>query len=289
MAMELIEEHQCFGGVQYVYAHHALSTQCTMRFGLFLPPQAQQQKVPVLYWLSGLTCTEQNFISKAGAQRLAAELGLALVVPDTSPRGIDLPGDRDHYDFGVGAGFYVDATQKPWSKYYQMATYIREELPALVQQHFPLDEKACGIFGHSMGGHGALTLALKNPTQYRSVSAFAPICAPSQTPWGKKAFAGYLGADQHLWQEYDACALVACRGWPHQRILIDQGAADPFLQEQLKPELFHDACLGADVALNLRLHAAYDHSYYFIASFIDDHLRFHAAALVASHAGDKLI
>lgn len=289
MVMELIEEHQCFGGVQRVYAHYSLSTRCTMRFGLFLPPQAQQQKVPVLYWLSGLTCTEQNFITKAGAQRVAAELGLALVVPDTSPRGIDLPGDHDHYDFGSGAGFYVDATQKPWSRHYQMATYIREELPALLQQHFPIDEKACGIFGHSMGGHGALTLALKNPTQYRSVSAFSPICAPSQSPWGQKAFTGYLGADKHPWQEYDACALLVTQGWPHQSILIDQGTADPFLQEQLKPELFQDACLRADVALNLRLQPAYDHSYYFIASFIDEHLRFHASVLVSPQTGDKLI
>jgi S-formylglutathione hydrolase len=289
MVMELVEEHQCFGGVQRVYTHQALSTQCIMRFGLFLPPQAMVQKVPVLYWLSGLTCSEQNFISKAGAQRLAAELGLALVVPDTSPRGIELPGDHDHYDFGLGAGFYVDAIQKPWSKYYQMATYVSDELPALLQQHFPLDHQACGIFGHSMGGHGALTLALKNPNLYRSVSAFSPICAPSQSPWGQKAFTGYLGTDQHLWLDYDASALVAARGWPHQEILIDQGAADPFLQEQLKPELFQDACARAQVALNLRLHQAYDHSYYFIASFIDDHLRFHASVLVSPHSGDRLI
>jgi S-formylglutathione hydrolase len=255
-------------------------TSCTMRFGLFLPPQAQKQRIPVLYWLSGLTCNEQNFITKAGAQRVAAELGLALVVPDTSPRGIDLPGDRDSYDFGIGAGFYVDATQDPWSKYYKMSTYICEELPRLLQQHFSLDEQACGIFGHSMGGHGALTLALKNPKLYRSVSAFSPICAPSQCPWGQKAFAGYLGTDEKLWKEYDSCELVATKGWPHQSILIDQGTQDPFLQEQLKPELFQEACLDAKVFLNLRMQKGYDHSYYFIATFIEDHLRFHAAQLV---------
>lgn len=194
--MELIEEHSCFGGVQRVYSHLSVATQCSMRFGLFLPPQAQQQNVPVLYWLSGLTCTEQNFITKAGAQRVAAELGLALVIPDTSPRGVVLPGDNDSYDFGLGAGFYVDATQMPWAKHYRMATYIQEELPALLESKAPLDTQACGIFGHSMGGHGALTLALKNPQQYRSVSAFAPICAPSQCAWGQKALTGYLGTDK---------------------------------------------------------------------------------------------
>lgn len=280
MTIELIEEHQCFGGVQCVYTHHSLVAQCTMRFGLFLPPKSERKKIPVLYWLSGLTCTEQNFITKAGAQRIAAELGFALVVPDTSPRGIDLPGDRDNYAFGVGAGFYVDALQKPWSNNYKMATYIREELPQLLQQHVPLDEQACGIFGHSMGGHGALTLALNNPNQYRSVSAFSPICAPSQCSWGQNAFTGYLGTDRHLWQEYDACELVINRGWPHQSILIDQGDKDPYLQEQLKPELFKAACKQAKVPLNLRMHKDYDHSYYFVASFIGDHLRFHASVLL---------
>lgn len=221
--MELIEEHSCFGGVQRVYEHQSLATQCAMRFGLFLPPQAQQKNVPVLYWLSGLTCTEQNFISKAGAQRVAAELGLALVVPDTSPRGVALPGDNDSYDFGLGAGFYVDATQMPWAKHYRMATYIQDELPALLASYVPLDTQACGIFGHSMGGHGALTLALKNPKQYRSVSAFAPICAPSQCAWGKKALTGYLGTDKQLWNQYDACELIRSRGWPYQDILVDRG------------------------------------------------------------------
>nr|WP_172462847.1 S-formylglutathione hydrolase [Legionella steigerwaltii] len=277
--MELIEEHYCFGGIQRVYAHQSDSTQCTMRFGLFLPPHAQKQSVPVLYWLSGLTCTEQNFINKAGAQRIAAQLGLALVAPDTSPRGVNLPGDQESYDFGVGAGFYVDATQSPWSKYYKMSTYVQEELPALLQQHFPLNHQACGIFGHSMGGHGALIFALKYPKQYHSVSAFAPICAPSQCPWGQKAFTGYLGKEKNLWKEYDACELILDRGWPHQHILIDQGTQDPYLKEQLKPELFQTACLKAGVELKLRMHENYDHSYYFIASFIEEHLRFHASLL----------
>ncbi|MCW8442901.1 S-formylglutathione hydrolase [Fluoribacter gormanii] len=279
MALELIEEHYCFDGIQRVYSHQSKVTQCTMHFGLFLPPHAQKQSVPVLYWLSGLTCTEQNFITKAGAQRLAAHLGIALVVPDTSPRGINLPGDRDSYDFGIGAGFYLDATQAPWSKYYNMATYVQEELPDLLLQHVPLNHHACGIFGHSMGGHGALTLALKFPKQYRSVSALAPICAPSQCQWGQKAFTGYLGTDKKQWREYDACELMAERGWPHQCILIDQGVEDPYLKEQLKPELFQAACLKSQVALNLRMHEGYDHSYYFIASFIEDHLNFHASKL----------
>jgi S-formylglutathione hydrolase len=277
--MELIEEHFCFGGVQRVYAHQSAATQCRMRFGLFLPPQAQQQNVPVLYWLSGLTCTEQNFITKAGAQRVAAELGLALIVPDTSPRGVALPGDNDSYDFGLGAGFYVDATQMPWAKHYRMATYIQDELPSLLASLASLDTQACGIFGHSMGGHGALTLALKNPQQYRSVSAFAPICAPSQCTWGQKALTGYLGTDKQLWHEYDACELIRSRGWAHQDILVDQGSADNFLHEQLKPELLQAACAQAGVKLNLRLQQGYDHSYYFIASFIDEHLRFHASRL----------
>ncbi|KTC80343.1 S-formylglutathione hydrolase [Legionella cherrii] len=279
MVIELIEEHYCFGGIQRVYAHQADSTHCTMRFGLFLPPQARKQSVPLVYWLSGLTCTEQNFITKAGAQRIAAQLGLALVVPDTSPRGDNLPGAQESYDFGMGAGFYVDAKQSPWSKYYKMFTYVHEELPHLLQYHFPLDHQACGIFGHSMGGHGALILALTYPKQYRSVSAFAPICAPSQCPWGQKAFTGYLGDDKEQWKEYDACELILAKGWPHQHILIDQGSQDPYLKEQLKPELFQAACLKAGVELKLRMHEDYDHSYYFITSFIEDHLMYHASIL----------
>nr|WP_193392693.1 S-formylglutathione hydrolase [Legionella santicrucis] len=277
--MDLIEEHYCFGGIQRVYTHRSSVTHCVMRFGIFLPPQVHRQCVPVLYWLSGLTCTEQNFITKAGAQRMAAQLGLALVTPDTSPRGVHLPGDQDSYDFGIGAGFYLDATRNPWSKYYQMSTYVCDELPNLLQQYFPLNEQACGIFGHSMGGHGALILALKNPKQYHSVSAFSPICAPTQCPWGQKAFTGYLGKDQKKWKDYDACNLIVERGWPHKKILIDQGTQDPYLQEQLKPELFQNACLNASVDLNLRMQEGYDHSYYFIASFIDEHLIFHASML----------
>lgn len=276
MAFELIEEHLCFGGVQRVYSHQSLVTNCRMRFALFLPPQAEKHKVPVLYWLSGLSCNEQNFITKAGAQRAAAELGIAIVAPDTSPRGVDLPGDSDSYDFGVGAGFYVDATEKPWSKHYRMSTYISEELPSLLNQYYPLDAKCTGLFGHSMGGHGALILALKNPKLYRTVSAFAPICAPMQSPWGQKALIGYLGHDKEAWKNYDACELIEDRGWP-STILIDQGTEDPFLAEQLKPELFQNACLRADVHLNLRMQKGYDHSYYFIESFIEEHLRFHAA------------
>lgn len=279
MTIDLIEEHYCFGGIQRVYAHQSSVNHCMMRFGIFLPPQIHTQCVPVLYWLSGLTCTEQNFITKSGAQRMAAQLGLALVTPDTSPRGVHLPGDQDSYDFGIGAGFYVDATQDPWEKYYQMSTYVCEELPNLLQRYFLLDEQACGIFGHSMGGHGALTLAFKNPKKYRSVSAFSPICAPTQCAWGQKAFTGYLGEDEEQWRGYDACHLIVERGWPHKKILIDQGTQDPYLQEQLKPELFQQACLNASVDLNLRMQEGYDHSYYFIASFIEEHLTFHASLL----------
>jgi len=279
MAFELIEAHRCFDGTQYVYEHPSAITNCTMRFGLFLPPQATQHKVPVLYWLSGLTASEQNFITKAGSQRAASELGLALVVPDTSPRGIELPGDKDDDDFGIGAGFYLDAIKAPWSKHYRMFTYITEELPQLLNQIFPLDEQRTGIFGHSMGGHGALTLALKRPEQYRSLSAFAPICAPAQCPWGQKAFKGYLGEEKETWKNHDACELVLKNRWPHGSILIDQGTQDPFLDTELNPELFQAACLKANVDLNLRWQKGYDHNYYFIASFIDDHLRFHAAKL----------
>ncbi|KTC85980.1 S-formylglutathione hydrolase [Legionella drozanskii LLAP-1] len=279
MSIELVEENRCFGGMQYVYAHPSLVTKCTMRFALYLPPQAKQHKVPVLYWLSGLTSNEQNFITKAGAQRVAAELGLALVVPDTSPRGIELPGDRVSADFGVSAGFYLDAIKEPWSKHYRMFQYITEELPTIVNTHFPLDEERTGIFGHSMGGHGALTIAFKRPQQYRSLSAFAPICAPMHSPWGQKAFKGYLGEDKALWKNYDACELLVEKGWPHGTILIDQGTKDPFLEKELNPKLLVAACELAGVNLNLRWQEGYGHNYYFIASFIDDHLRFHASQL----------
>jgi S-formylglutathione hydrolase len=250
-----------------------------MRFGVFLPPQTRERSVPVLYWLSGLTCTEENFIVKAGAQRLAAELGLALVVPDTSPRGLKIPGEDESYDFGTGAGFYVDATQAPWSRGYRMYSYVAVELPKLIEASFPVDVERAGIFGHSMGGHGALTIALKNQEYYKSVSAFAPISSPMRCPWGEKALGGYLGPDRTAWRQYDATALLEERGWRGPAPLVDQGTDDQFLQSQLKPELLEDACRRARVPLELRLQAGYDHSYFFIASFIDDHLRFHARNL----------
>jgi S-formylglutathione hydrolase len=247
-----------------------------MKFGLFLPPQAQHGPVPALYWLSGLTCTEQNFITKAGAQRYAAEHGIAIVAPDTSPRGDDV-ADAEGYDLGKGAGFYVDATQPPWSAHYRMYSYVVDELPALVETHFPVTA-ARAISGHSMGGHGALTIALKNPGRYRSVSAFSPIVAPSQVPWGQKAFTAYLGDDRGAWKRYDACELVrsATEKLP---LLIDQGEADEFLDTQLKPQLLVDACAAAGHPLELRMRPGYDHSYYFIASFIGEHIAHHATAL----------
>lgn len=246
-----------------------------MRFGLFLPPSAAYSRVPVLYWLSGLTCTEENFIIKAGAQRVAAQLGIALITPDTSPRGLGIPGEEESYDLGTGAGFYVDATQAPWSQGYRMYSYITQELRALIEANFSIDPTRVGIFGHSMGGHGALTIAIKNPDYYKSVSAFSPICSPAQCPWGEKAFNAYLGPNLLEWQDYDATALIAARGWKGPAILIDQGTDDQFLKDQLKPELLREACKRADVTLNLRMQEGYDHSYFFIASFIEDHLRFH--------------
>jgi S-formylglutathione hydrolase len=278
-ALETIEEHRCFEGVQSVHAHDAQETRCRMRFALYLPPQARTGRVPVLYWLSGLTCTEENFSTKAGAQRVAAELGVALVVPDTSPRGLGLPGEADAYDFGLGAGFYVDATQAPWSAGYRMYSYVTRELPALVEAAFPLDPDRRGIFGHSMGGHGALVIALRNPQRYRSVSAFAPIAAPTRSPWGRKAFSGYLGTDEQAWREYDASALVEARGWVGPPILIDQGTADAFLATQLMPDRFAAACGRAGVALDLHMREGYDHSYWFIATFVEGHLRHHARYL----------
>jgi S-formylglutathione hydrolase len=250
-----------------------------MRFGVFLPPQTQKGPVPLLYWLSGLTCTEENFIVKAGAQRVAAELGLAIVAPDTSPRGLGIPGEADSYDFGLGAGFYVDATEAPWSRGYRMYSYVSAELPKLIGSEFPVDPLRVGIFGHSMGGHGALTIALKNPDYYRSVSAFAPIVSPLRCPWGEKALKGYLGTDRAAWRTYDTTALVEDRGWRGPALLIDQGTDDQFLQQQLKPELLEEACRRNNVPLQLRLQEGYDHSYFFIASFVEDHLRFHAGNL----------
>lgn len=278
--MKQVSANLMFAGSQEVWAHDSAACGCSMRFAVYLPPQAVHGPVPALYWLSGLTCTEQNFITKAGAQRVAAELGMALIVPDTSPRGLNLPGEDDSYDFGSGAGFYVNATQAPWAGHYNMYDYVVTELPALVARHFPVDPERVAISGHSMGGHGALTIALRNPQRYRSVSAFAPIVAPMQVPWGQKALNGYLGPDRTAWRQHDATVLVQQTQLPGE-ILIDQGEADEFLAGQLKPELFAAACKSVGQALQLRLQPGYDHSYYFIASFIEDHLRFHAACLQA--------
>ena len=274
--MHRIEDHACFNGRQQVWQHPSTTLGCDMRFGVYLPPQAEHSVCPVLYWLSGLTCTEQNFIAKAGAQRYAAHHGLILVAPDTSPRGDGVP-DAEGYDLGIGAGFYLNATRAPWDAHYRMYDYVVEELPALVDAHFATTT-ARAISGHSMGGHGALVIALKNPGRYRSVSAFSPIVAPTQVPWGEKAFAAYLGEDRDTWREWDAAALVAGAA---QRLplLVDQGEADEFLDAQLRPELLQAACAQASHPLQLRLRPGYDHSYYFIASFIGEHLAHHHAAL----------
>jgi S-formylglutathione hydrolase len=274
--MERIEAHGCFGGSQEVWTHPSSALSCEMHFGIYLPPQAQHQVCPVLYWLSGLTCNEQNFISKAGAQRYAAEHGIILVAPDTSPRGGGV-ADADGYDLGLGAGFYLNATQAPWSAHYRMHDYVVDELPTLVDACFATNS-ARAISGHSMGGHGALVIALRNPGRYRSVSAFAPIVAPSQVPWGEKAFSAYLGADRETWRAWDAVELV---GVASERLplLVDQGGADEFLATQLRPELLQAACEAAGHPLQLRLQPGYDHSYYFIASFIGEHIAWHAAAL----------
>ncbi len=278
---ETISQHRSFGGTVGFYRHQAASTGCAMRFAVFTPPQAPAVRVPVLYYLAGLTCSEETFMIKAGAQRVAAELGIMLVAPDTSPRGLNLPGEADAWDFGVGAGFYVDATEAPWSKHYRMYTYVTQELRALISAHFPADAARTGIFGHSMGGHGALVLGLRNPDIYRSISAFAPIAAPSQCPWGKKAFGGYLGADHGQWAQYDATCLAAAVQDAARRppLLVDQGLADQFLAEQLHPHLLEEACKRSGLALTVRRHEGYDHGYYFISTVMEDHLRHHARIL----------
>ena len=274
--MERIEHRACFGGWQDVYQHRSEVLDCEMKFAVYLPPQAATQKLPVLYWLSGLTCNEQNFITKAGAQRYAAEHGLILVAPDTSPRGDDV-ADAEGYDLGKGAGFYLNATQEPWARHYRMHDYIVDELPALIEAHFPATD-ARGISGHSMGGHGALVLALRNPGRYRSVSAFSPIVAPSQVPWGEKAFSAYLGTDRSAWSQWDATELVAT-ATERLPLLVDQGDADEFLGGQLQPQRLQAACEAVGHPLQLRLQPGHDHSYYFIASFIGDHIAHHAKAV----------
>jgi S-formylglutathione hydrolase len=274
--LETLSERRCFGGVQGFYRHGSEATGEPMRIGVFVPDGARAR--PAVYFLAGLTCTEETFAMKAGAQRAASALGLVLVTCDTSPRTGRYRGDDEDEDFGLGAGFYVDATQAPWRASYRMDTYVTRELPAVVEANFPVHAGARGIFGHSMGGHGALALALRNPGRYHSVSAFAPIVAPSRVPWGRKAFAGYLGPDEATWAAYDACALVRARPLPIP-LLIDQGTADKFLDVQLKPELFEAACAEAGQELRLRRHAGFDHSYYFIATFVEDHLAHHARAL----------
>ncbi len=279
MKLEKVSENRCFKGQQAVFAHESRACNGNMRFSVYRPDrEIQGEMVPVVTFLSGLTCTEENFTVKAGAQRVASELGLMVVAPDTSPRGQNLPGEDDAYDFGSGAGFYLDATQAPWSSAYRMYSYITRELPEVLAANFHCDMTRQGIMGHSMGGHGALTIHLKHPETYRSVSAFAPIVAPMQVPWGQKAFRGYLGEDQEAWRAYDACELVR-RNPSDATILIDQGAADSFLAEQLRPELFEKACEDSGQKLELRMQPGYDHSYFFIASFIEDHLRHHAAVL----------
>jgi len=279
--LELLSEHVCFGGVQRFYRHTSQSTGLPMRFGLFLPPAAHKAgaQVPALLFLAGLTCTEETFMIKAGAQRVAAEVGMALITPDTSPRGAGIDGESVHWDFGVGAGFYLDATAQPWAQHYRMESYIHE-LQQLLVKEFPIHPRRIGISGHSMGGHGALTLALRRPDIFRSVSALAPIAAPSRCPWGIKAFSGYLGDDRKQWAAHDASLLMEQEQTPFPAgILIDQGLSDKFLAEQLYPEEFEAACINARQPLQLRRHAGYDHGYYFIASFIDDHIRFHARNL----------
>jgi S-formylglutathione hydrolase len=281
-ALELLSEHACFGGVQRFYRHDSDAIGLPMRFAVYLPPQvATNERVPALMYLAGLTCTEETFMIKAGAQRIAAQLGLALIAPDTSPRDAGVAGETENWDLGVGAGFYLDAIQAPWATRYRMESYLVADLIPLATRTFALDTDRLGIFGHSMGGHGALTLALRHPGLFRSVSAFTPICAPTQCPWGRKAFAAYLGDDTAEWLEHDASALMERRtSAPYpDGILIDQGMTDKFLHDQLHPHLFEAACAKAGQPLTLRCHAAYDHGYYFISTFIADHLAHHARIL----------
>ncbi len=271
--MKLISQNYSFGGLHQRYQHNSQTTACAMTFAIYLPAQSHLRPVPVLYWLSGLTCTDENFMQKAGAQRIAAELGIAIVCPDTSPRGTHLPGEHDNYDLGSGAGFYINATEEPWAEHYQMYDYIVKELPQVIQQHFPVNAYS-SISGHSMGGHGALTIALNNPQQFQSVSAFAPICHPTKSPWGQNIFTHYLGGGQEAWEQYDATLLLS-KAQHTLPVLIDQGEADEFLEQQLMPQAFQHAASEAGYPITLRLQKGYDHSYFFIATFIEEHLHFH--------------
>ncbi|KMZ11552.1 S-formylglutathione hydrolase [Candidatus Burkholderia humilis] len=278
--LELVEEHRCFDGVQHIYKHESESIGLPMRFSVFLPDAASSSKMPALFYLAGLTCTEETFPIKAGAQRYAAEHGIALIAPDTSPRGADIPGEKDAWDFGAGAGFYVDATREPWSKRYRMYSYVTQDLRNAVLAELPIDEKRLGIFGHSMGGHGALVLVLRNPDIYRSVSAFAPIAAPSQCPWGVKAFTGYLGDDRETWKQYDASELIKTASHFNENgILIDQGLGDQFLAEQLHPDIFERNAKAAGQNVTVRRHEGYDHGYFFISTFVGEHIAHHARVL----------
>ena len=277
----LVSSWKCFGGLQKVFQHQSKVLNCQMKFAVYLPPQAESGNVPVLYWLSGLTCTQDNFIQKAGGQRYAAEHGIAIVCPDTSPRGCNIEGEEDSWDFGTGAGFYIDATEEKWKKNYNMFSYVTQELPQVIESNFPVDASRKSISGHSMGGHGALVSFLKNPGLYKSVSAFAPICNPCNCPWGEKAFSGYLGSDRSTWKEWDATELVKTYSGPVKSYVhIDQGKDDQFLTDkQLLPENFVEACRVSNVPVVLRMQEGYDHSYYFISSFIGEHVKHHAEAL----------
>lgn len=278
--LKMVSEHRCFDGTQRFYKHDSQEIGLPMNFSVYIPPQAEQGPVPVLIFLAGLTCTEETFMIKAGAQRMAAKHGLMLVTPDTSPRGAGFPGEDDDWDFGTGAGFYLDATQAPWNKHYRMESYVTQELRNIVTTELPGDPQRVGIFGHSMGGHGALVLAQRYRDLFKSVSAFAPIAAPTKCPWGEKAFSAYLGSDKSDWAKYDASLLMEQSSKPFPGgILVDQGLADNFLKEQLYPEAFEEACAKAGQPLTLRRHEGYDHGYYFISTFMDDHLAFHAEQL----------
>jgi S-formylglutathione hydrolase len=282
LSFEVVSQSRSFGGTQFVYRHASRETSTPMRLAAFVPPQANASKVPVVWFLSGLTCTEENFTVKAGAQRVASELGLILIAPDTSPRGEGVPDDaQGAYDFGLGAGFYVDATQEPWTRHYRMRSYLERELPALVAENLPADMSRQGITGHSMGGHGALTIGLRDPGRFKAVSAFAPIASPMNCAWGEKALSNYIGPDRAAWRDYDACALIGS-GARLPDLLVDQGTVDSFLESQLKPQLLEAACAKAGQPLTLRMQEGYDHSYFFIATFIEDHLRWHARRLGAT-------